>query len=733
MKGIFLCFSQVQRLLLRPGTWLTIFLTVLSPLAGLTVYQPASASTMLTKYLANPSLAGGTAGGIIFGLFTIYELDREKRNRVDVLTEGAVSPLRMAWVRLLALTGTAVVTLAAAMVIWLPITGKLTGNVFAGRDYVLAYILFMGFGMELSVLAASAAFQAAGRGEFAVVLFAVFSGLSLTIWADNWQLCWLNPSLWAMSDDFSNSRLFREIAYMRLTWLAALTGVWAVSWLCIRQYGKGLFASFFWSARKVYRPFAAILLLSAASAAYLAQPFYDNSNPDLSAAVLDHLPLAEGVTCLSRRVWVYPDTEKGAVDGRASYQLRNTSGKEQMIFFGVAPGYRIISAAVNEKAVSSSFSGDEENNMALWKTVIPADEKLELVLEYGGFPKEWNILTLTPGTPEISEEYLCLENQNMAPYLLNASSPEDGVRAAIEITVPDHMTVIPFGPGQAEVIKDQGDGKKTWRYEGRGFGGIVYAGDYLCQEIEAGGIQIQFYYGRKHQKVMEEAKAAEAIKAVVNYCTSHYGALSFGENGRLKLIQSRVIGGGYAGNGASLLDEGDFTAANLNNKEKGAVPGEVMIHELVHQWWGLANMFDEADAGPWSSEGLTVYTTYRIVKELYGEEYARKNYLEQWKEETKNYYLNFYVRNPEYLKVLPEDKRLDIANGLSSLLHYSEMPLKILKAEQLVGGEEAMDQILSQLFNRELDPAYPFFTYENFLDACGLTEEELSLEQDISI
>ena len=44
-------------------------------------------------------------------------------------------------------------------------------------------------------------------------------------------------------------------------------------------------------------------------------------------------------------------------------------------------------------------------------------------------------------------------------------------------------------------------------------------------------------------------------------------------------------------------------------------------------------MFDipEPDS-PWSAEGLTVYTTYRIVKELYGEEYAQTHYIDQWKQ-----------------------------------------------------------------------------------------------------
>ena len=114
----------------------------------------------------------------------------------------------------------------------------------------------------------------------------------------------------------------------------------------------------------------------------------------------------------------------------------------------------------------------------------------------------------------------------------------------------------------------------------------------------------------------------------MDYCTAHYGQLSFGAGDTLKLIQSRVAGGGYAVDGASLLNESDFTADNLSDTGKGTVPGEVFIHELVHQWWGLGNMFDTADeTSPWSSEGLTVYTTYRIVKELYGEDYAQKYYV----------------------------------------------------------------------------------------------------------
>lgn len=153
-----------------------------------------------------------------------------------------------------------------------------------------------------------------------------------------------------------------------------------------------------------------------------------------------------------------------------------------------------------------------------------------------------------------------------------------------------------------------------------------------------------------------------------------------------------------------------------------------MIHELVHQWWGLGNMFDQSDpTSPWSAEGLTVYTTYRIAKALYGEAYAQAHYIDRWKQAVDDYYQDFYVRNPDALAALPEEKQLEITNNLTYVRQYCEMPLKILKAEALVGGEEEMDQILHKLFTREIDPLSPYLTYEEFLAACGLKEEALNL------
>ena len=713
MKTMRLFPLELQRLLQSRLTWLIMALTVLSPVLGLVFYKPATSTTMLSMYLANPAIAGGVAGAILFGLLAIFELDRARRSRVDILTDAVVSPLTTALTRLLALLTAAVLTVGLTMLVWLPISAGLIGSVFTGANYVLAYLLLMGLALPLGILAAAAAYQFTRRTDLSIVLFIAFCALSITVWADDWQLCWLNPCVWALSDDFSNFRVFRSVAWMRLTWLAALVGVWTISYLCIRQYGKGIFGSLARSVRRIYRPAVALALLACSGTAYAAQPFIDNSNPDLTVMSFYEIPYAEGVTFLSRSAQVFPDTDAGTVTGRASYQFQNTSGQEQSISFGINPGYTISNVQANGTDVPFTVSDYQEYNEALLEVTIPAEEEVELTMEYSGFPQE--SMPTMQGGKELSSEYLCLENSALSPRVMNVLPGEAGYPTTIEITLPASMIAIPFSSSEAEVISENEDGTRTWRYEANSAGGILYAGDYICEQIEAGGMTIEFYYGRKHQAVMEEAGAVDAVKAVVDYCTEHYGTLSFGTGETLKLIQSRVAGGGYAVGGASLLDEADFTIANLGDTNKGAVPGETFIHELVHQWWGLGNMFDTVDStSPWSAEGLTVYTTYRIVKELYGEDYAQEHYVDQWQQAVDDYYLNFYVRHPEYLEMLPENEQLAISNSLSRVRQYSEMPLKILKAEQLVGGEEAIDQILHDLFNRELDPMYPYLTYRNF-------------------
>ena len=81
MKTMRLFPLELRRLLQSRLTWLIMALTVLSPVLGLVLYKPATSTTMLSMYLANPAITGCVAGAILFGLLAIFGLDRARRSR----------------------------------------------------------------------------------------------------------------------------------------------------------------------------------------------------------------------------------------------------------------------------------------------------------------------------------------------------------------------------------------------------------------------------------------------------------------------------------------------------------------------------------------------------------------------------------------------------------------------------------------------------------------------------
>ncbi len=320
-----LSVRELARLLRGRLTWLAAALTVLSPLAGLTVYRSASADTMQSLYVANPALAGGVLGGLFFALLTLCDCARTSRCRVEVLCDAAVSPLTAALARLMALLGTAALTLALTLLTWLPWTAHTVGAVFDGGDYLLAYLILMGLALPLCILLAGAAWQFTRRFDLSLVLVAALAALSLTIWRDNWQLCWLNPCVWALSDDFSNFRILRSAAYMRLTWLLGLAGLWALSYLCIRRYGRGPLGSLARTARRVYRPLlaAALLLLRLE---LCRSALHRPQQPGSQRHDLPDDGTAGGVACLRRSRPGHAGQQGGHGWRYGSYQLQNTTG-----------------------------------------------------------------------------------------------------------------------------------------------------------------------------------------------------------------------------------------------------------------------------------------------------------------------------------------------------------------------------------------------------------------------
>lgn len=85
----------------------------------------------------------------------------------------------------------------------------------------------------------------------------------------------------------------------------------------------------------------------------------------------------------------------------------------------------------------------------------------------------------------------------------------------------------------------------------------------------------------------------------------------------------------------------------------------MIAHEIIHQWWGIERFLLDTDNADWSSEALTCYTTYRMMKEARGADYAQKFYVDVWQDKYDQMQDNFYVRHPEYLAMLPTRSKRD--------------------------------------------------------------------------
>ncbi len=716
---------ELKRIFRTKSAWLALVLTACAPLGGYSWYVPVPTLTKASALIANPAMTGALLGAVFFALLTLYELDRVHRSETVTLTDTIVSPLTLNGARVLALMAPALVAVLLAMTVYLPYTMLEMKNIFVPELYIASFLVLMLPSLFFGILAAAALYHVTYRVDLSFVLFVVFALLSMSQWfSDDFILRWVNPLIPIYSDDFSNVRILRMATYNRLFWLTVLSGCYLLSLLCIRRYGRGILSSLCLNARKICLSLLAALMVCSGCFAYVYQPYIDHSPMDY---VQTEGIYSDNMFWKSTKVDLILNTKKGTLQGRAVYEIENDNTEPQECRFRVNPGYEISSVTVNGEAIPFTDLNNDTNNNKEVSIMLPAEPELRLAVEYGGFPQEWSMNRMDVWGDEVGDRYVNLGGTALAPRLSMRTKAED-IPIIGTITLPSNLTLIPTG-NTAKLVSDNADGTKTWLAVDKGTQINLFAGDYVMEVIEAGGMHIEFYYSKKHEEAMRRADAKQVMAEVVEYCTAHYGPLPYGQDLPLKIIQTSayLMGGGAYGN-FSVMGESFFSDVHLNNPNslEGATSSEVLAHEIIHQWWGLsASVLDEK---PWSSEGLTVYTTYRMMKEKFGEAYVQKYYLDQWKAGLDALNRSFYRRHPEYMDILPEKYTARIRAQEESAQMYQIMPLNILKAAELMGGEDKLDNVLAQLYENGGTEMPPYITYNDFLNACGLTKEAISVE-----
>lgn len=711
---------ELRRLLLSKFTWMITILCLLTPLLGYTIYPITGVSIMSNRYIANSVLAGTTFGAVLWAILTVFETSRLHRSGVDILTDAIAFPARLSVAKILALLTTSAFTTMITALIYLPYTIEKMAYLFTLDFYLINFAILMFPTWWISILLADAFYQITRRIELTIMLYVLFACFSFRCFLHfDYYSCWLTPLITSYSDGFVSLWPVRVALYSRTIWLSLCFGLWLVSILCIRRYQRGLFFSFIKTQKKAFVLFFAALSIFLGGYLWHIQPFIDHGPEEY--VVMDNgiLVLA---TIRNSRFSLKTNSTLGSISVRAEYDIEVPAKGETVLRLN--SGYKITNMSYDGKAVSFQTSNDEINGERATYFTLPATYGKTLIIEYKGIPTQANCWKNIV-SDSVDKNYVVLGGTSVFPLI--DSYALQGQTIA-EFTIPDDL--LPFLDYEPlTCYTDNGDGTKTWVAEcSNTYVREFSAANYLIDTIPVDDFEIDFAYGKAYQDIVADSGVKQAVQDVFTYCGEHYGKLPWTENDHMLLQQrSAMFRGGVASSGVSQWFETVLSPDTLNDLDKGSSATEVFIHEMVHQWWGGFGLHCTREE-LWTNEGLTVYSTYRIVKELYGDLYAQQYYVDTWKTAVENQNRNFYNRHPEYFTLLPEFYQSIVNESNITINRYQRMPLMILKAEQLVGGEEEMDKILQKMYTDSNLFLENDFSYQDFLDYCGLTEEELCLE-----
>lgn len=716
---------ELRRLVLTKWIWLISALCLLTPMLGYTVYMPSLSSAMSGLYIGNPVSAGTTFGGVLWAVAAVFDVNRQRRSGTYVLAEATAPPIAHSAAKTAALMTVAATVTALCSLVYLPYTAVKLDYLFNAGFYFVHYLVFMLPTWWISILFAESFYRITRRVELSALIYAALAYMCFSRFAERkWLLWWLNPMVGSYSDGFPDIWFLRMGAYTRLMWLCAAAGLWAFSLMCQRRYQKGLLGSFVKSLKKVYLPISAAFLVTAGTVLWNVQPFIGHGGDEFYIENESISQISYSVTNLN--YFIKLDPVLGTLSGRTECNVTTPAKGESV--FQLNAGYKIRSITYDGEPVDFRTVREDINGQYETYFELPEKNNKKLIIEYGGFPTIAQYMMPSVNI-SIGENYISLYHTDIAPFLVNYNS-DYWATVGFEVTMPDDLTpFIMFEPLTKFV--ENGDGTRTYKTSlETSYIFNFIAGNYVTDNFSSSEqINFNFTYGDIYRSVVEEYDVHQSICDVYDYCTRHYGKSPYTASDMFRLFQqSSIKQGGFAIPGSSTWMEDVITPNTLSDPNRGANAIDIFIHEMIHQWWGGVGMWCEDD-GLWSAEGLTVYSTYRLVKEKYGELYAKQYYIDDWEKSVNEQNRNFYNRHPEYLEKLPESYREQISVSNSDINKYKRMPLMILKAEELVGGEEKMDEILSKMYSdyNNADEQYPV-TYNDFLDYCGLTEEDLKLD-----
>lgn len=284
------------------------------------------------------------------------------------------------------------------------------------------------------------------------------------------------------------------------------------------------------------------------------------------------------------------------------------------------------------------------------------------------------------------------DNWNAYPFHANSEFFADFGDYDVSITVPAQYVIAATGlPVSTET---NGDGTLTTQYEARGVIDFAWAASPHFQQVtrNVDDVELVYVYLPEHEFTVE--RALDTAEAAIRNFGEWYGAYPYP---RLTVLDVPEEAQGAGGMEYPML----ITAGIEDPTGLGILAGRfdrlletVIIHEIAHQWWYAVVAFNEAEE-PWLDEGLTDYSTARLINELYGTD---ANVLQ-----LGGIQLDYlHLRRSEYLGspgVPMYGKAWDFDLFGYGIAAYAKPVLGLSTLENVI-GEQAMLEILSGFYEK---------------------------------
>lgn len=729
---------EVGRMLGERLTWLIMALTA----AGAVWFSlNGTGRTASDAFLVNAAQNSAFLGAFLFTLLSLAQFHRDYKNNTEVIVLTSTDPIHHQIRRTLALLCTAAATTLLISLFALPYGIVKTGDYFQPATFLTAWFLIFFGALVFAVLLSAGFYMLTKRVEAAFIIMAgliLLSKLLESMYTLNpsYLFYWVQTTADSFSDLITNQFQIDMLLWNRLFCLLAALSIWAMGLCAFRRYGRGLLNSFFVNCRRVWMPIFLVAALTLSGISYAFEPIFDDSKPiDFSGAMSSGTGIVTSyydeqevgnpnLTLVEKSFDLDIDAGGRTLSGVAKYKLENVSGEIQALPVMINTGLTIDSVLINGEEGKAIRGETGEDSTANWSIELPAAAEYDIEIGYSGHMQNDN--TILQGVRYgIADGYIWLPAIGFSPsFDINVS---DDSAFAGTLSLDENLEPV-FAKGKP-IKGETKDGKTEWRYTGNAGtqGTGLFAAEYMTRTFEAGGLNIELKYFAKHDASITDMDAVNVIKATIDYFTEVYGPLIYDKS--LTMLElPAYASGGFAGGNMSAMDEtsydaeGYLPAESLSPDSGGGL--DVLVHEIAHQWWGLATMPMQDGVSSWSAEGITCYSTYCFMKQYFSEEYAEEHYLKEWRQNWDTYKNAFYIQHPEYLAKLSAADASNIMGSFVNMSLYDIMPLQLLKAEEALGGTEAFQKKLSELYMTHLGQP---ITYDDFLTAAGLTKEAIEL------